>query len=47
MIDDRFVNEDKNQILIDVGYGFLDGKSTGDVDFEEVKNKVYAISPVP
>jgi methylenetetrahydrofolate dehydrogenase (NADP+)/methenyltetrahydrofolate cyclohydrolase len=25
----------------------LDGKSTGDVDFEEVKNKVYAISPVP
>lgn len=47
MIDDRFVNEDKNQILIDVGYGFLDGKSTGDVDFEEVKDKVYAISPVP
>ena len=47
LVDYRFVNEEKNQILIDVGYGFLDGKATGDVDFEKVKNKVYAISPVP
>ena len=47
LIDDKFINENKNQILIDVGYGFLDGKSTGDVDFEKVKDKVYAISPVP
>lgn len=47
LIDDKFINENKNQILIDVWYGFLDGKSTGDVDFEKVKNKVYAISPVP
>jgi methylenetetrahydrofolate dehydrogenase (NADP+)/methenyltetrahydrofolate cyclohydrolase len=47
LVDDRFVNEDKNQILIDVGYGFLNWKSTGDVDFEKVKDKVYAISPVP
>ena len=47
LIDDKFVNEKKNQILIDVGYGFLDGKSTGDVDFEKMKDKVYAISPVP
>ncbi len=47
LIDDKFINKKKNQILIDVGYGFLDGKSTGDVDFENVKNKVYAISPVP
>jgi methylenetetrahydrofolate dehydrogenase (NADP+)/methenyltetrahydrofolate cyclohydrolase len=47
LIDDKFVNEDKNQILIDVGYWFLDWKSTGDVNFEKVENKVYAISPVP
>ena len=47
LVDDRFVNAEKNQILIDVGYGFLNGKSTGDVDFEKVENKVYAISPVP
>jgi methylenetetrahydrofolate dehydrogenase (NADP+)/methenyltetrahydrofolate cyclohydrolase len=47
LIDDKFVNKNKNQILIDVGYGFLNWKSTGDVDFEKVENKVYAISPVP
>ena len=47
LIDDRFINNEKNQILIDVGYGFLNGKSTWDVDFEKVKDKVYAISPVP
>lgn len=47
LIDDKFINEEKNQILIDVGYGFLDGKSTGDVNFEKVEDKVYAISPVP
>ena len=47
LIDDRFMNKKKNQILIDVWYGFLNGKSTGDIDFEKVKNKVYAISPVP
>lgn len=47
LIDDKFINKKKNQILIDVGYWFLDGKSTGDVDFKKVENKVYAISPVP
>ena len=47
LIDDKFVSENKNQIIIDVWYGFLDWKSTGDVDFEKIKNKVYAISPVP
>ena len=47
LIDDRFIDENKKQILIDVWYGFLDGKSTGDVDFEKIENKVYAISPVP
>jgi len=47
LIDNRFINEEKKQILIDVGYWFLNWKSTGDVDFEKVENKVYAISPVP
>ena len=47
LLDDKFINENKNQILIDVWYGFLDGKSTGDIDFEKIKDKVYAISPVP
>ena len=47
LVDDRFINKEKNQILIDVWYWFLNGKSTGDIDFEKVENKVYAISPVP
>lgn len=47
LVDDKFINEKRNQILIDVGYGFLDGKSTGDIDFEKVKDKIHAISPVP
>ena len=33
--------------VIDVGYGFKDGKATGDVRFEEVEPKVSAITPVP
>ena len=47
LVDDKFINEKWNQILIDVWYGFLNWKSTGDVNFEKVKDKVYAISPVP
>lgn len=47
LIDDKFINTEKNQTIIDVGYWFLDGKATGDVDFEKIDGKVYAISPVP
>lgn len=47
LIDDKFINTEKNQTIIDVGYWFLDGKATGDIDFKKIENKVYAISPVP
>ena len=47
MVNDEFINNNGNQIIIDVWYWFLNGKSTWDVDFEKVENKVYAISPVP
>jgi methylenetetrahydrofolate dehydrogenase (NADP+)/methenyltetrahydrofolate cyclohydrolase len=47
LVDDKFINKNNNQIIIDVGYWFLNWKSTWDVDFEKVENKVYAISPVP
>ena len=47
LVDDKFLNKKKKQILIDVWYGFLNWKSTGDINFEKVENKVYAISPVP
>ena len=36
-----------NAILIDVGINFQDGKICGDIDFEDVKEKAYAITPVP
>ena len=47
LVNDEFINKEKNQILIDVWYWFLNWKSTGDIDFEKVKDEVYAISPVP
>lgn len=34
-------------IIIDVGVTVIDNKIVGDVDFEDVKDKVAAISPVP
>ena len=41
-------NNVKNQaIIIDVGITIQDNKMYGDVDFEDVKDIVQAISPVP
>ena len=37
----------KNSIVIDVGINYLDGSMCGDVDFDQVKEKVNAITPVP
>ena len=37
----------ENAILIDVGINFEDGKMVGDIDFEDVKEKAYAVTPVP
>jgi len=35
-------------VVIDVGINFdVNGKMVGDVDFDDVKNKSYAITPVP
>ena len=34
-------------IIVDVGINFENGKMVGDVDFEDVQEKVYAITPVP
>ena len=46
----NFVKKDwvkENAIVIDVGINKLNGKIVGDVDFEEVKKKAKAITPVP
>ena len=37
----------KDSIIIDVGINKIENKIVGDVDFEGVKNKVKAITPVP
>ena len=34
-------------VVIDVGMNYVDGRPTGDVDFENVKNKASLITPVP
>ena len=36
-----------NVIIVDVGINFENGRMVGDVDFEEVKDKAFAITPVP
>jgi methylenetetrahydrofolate dehydrogenase (NADP+)/methenyltetrahydrofolate cyclohydrolase len=47
LVDERFIKDDGSQILIDVGWEVVNGKPTGDINFEAVKDKVKAISPVP
>ncbi len=46
----KFVTSDmvsENTIVIDVGINYADGKLCGDVDFDNVKDIVKAITPVP
>ena len=46
----KLVKEDwvkKDSIIIDVGINKVADKLVGDVDFEKIKNKVRAITPVP
>ena len=47
LIDDSFVRNDKSQIIVDVGYGHIDGKPVGDVNIDAIKDKVAAYTPVP
>lgn len=47
LINDKHINKEKNQILIDIWYGHKEGKPAGDIDFEAVKDKVLHITPVP
>jgi len=44
----EYLNKDKNQILVDVGINHdSEGKLCGDMDFENIKDKCAAITPVP
>ncbi len=44
-IDDSYIKEDA--IVIDVGTNSVEGKITGDVDFEKVIDKASFVTPVP
>jgi methylenetetrahydrofolate dehydrogenase (NADP+)/methenyltetrahydrofolate cyclohydrolase len=46
----RFITADmikEKAVVIDVGTNYIDGKLCGDVDFENVREKAGAITPVP
>ena len=46
----HFITQDmvkRNSVIIDVGINRVDGKVYGDVDYDGVKDKVKAITPVP
>ncbi|MDD4974471.1 MAG: tetrahydrofolate dehydrogenase/cyclohydrolase catalytic domain-containing protein [Bacteriovorax sp.] len=48
LIDQSFISNKKNQVVIDVGMNTdTNGQLCGDVDFEKVKDHVLAITPVP
>ena len=47
LVDETYINDKKNQIVIDIGYGHKDGKAVGDVNIEKIQNKVLHITPVP
>ena len=47
LIDDSFVRDDNSQIIVDVGYGHIDGKPVGDVNIATIQDKVASYTPVP
>jgi methylenetetrahydrofolate dehydrogenase (NADP+) / methenyltetrahydrofolate cyclohydrolase len=47
LIDQSFLRDDGSQIIVDVGYGHIDGKPVGDVNIETIQDKVAAYTPVP
>ncbi len=46
-MDKSFFEADKNTVVIDVGMNSLNGRLVGDVNTEDVKDIVSAVSPVP
>jgi methylenetetrahydrofolate dehydrogenase (NADP+)/methenyltetrahydrofolate cyclohydrolase len=48
LLDETYLSTEKNQIIIDVGMNTnKDNELCGDVNFERVKDHVFAITPVP
>jgi methylenetetrahydrofolate dehydrogenase (NADP+)/methenyltetrahydrofolate cyclohydrolase len=47
VVDDQYINDTNNQIIVDIGYGYKDGKPVGDVQLDLVKERVAAYTPIP
>lgn len=47
LVDETFIRNDTTQIIVDVGYGHIDGKPVGDVHIETIQDKIAAYTPVP
>jgi methylenetetrahydrofolate dehydrogenase (NADP+)/methenyltetrahydrofolate cyclohydrolase len=47
LVDESFLRDDASQVIVDVGYGHIDGKPVGDVNIETIKDKVASYTPVP
>ena len=47
LITEEMVRKDFSQVIIDVWFSKVDWKIYGDIDYENVKNLVKAITPVP
>lgn len=47
LVDKSFINPDRKHVVVDIGYGYKDGKPVWDVDIEQIKDVVYAYTPVP
>lgn len=47
LVDETFIRPDQSQVIIDVGRGMLNGKPAWDVNYENIFDKVSAITPVP
>ena len=46
-ITSDFISAEKKQIIFDVGISRLNNKTVGDVNYDQVKDHVNAITPVP
>lgn len=47
LVNEHFIRDDQTQIIVDVGYGHIDGKPVGDVQIDAIADKVAAYTPVP
>jgi methylenetetrahydrofolate dehydrogenase (NADP+)/methenyltetrahydrofolate cyclohydrolase len=47
LVDETFLRKEKDQVIVDVGYGYKNGSPVGDVAIEKIKDKIFAYTPVP